>query len=70
MLWSGIAGVYGNSIFSFLRETPHCSHGGSTNLHPQQQCMRIPFSILSPAFIICRVFGDDHFDQCEVIPPL
>ena len=22
----------------------------------------------SPAFIVCRVFDDDHFDRCEVIP--
>ena len=30
-----------------------------------QECS--PFFTLSPAFIICRLFGDGHSDQCEVI---
>ena len=25
------------------------------------------FSTLSPAFIVCRLFGDGHSDWCEVI---
>ena len=25
------------------------------------------FSTLSPAFIICRIFDDDHSDLCEMI---
>ena len=28
---------------------------------------KFPFSTLSPAFIVCRLFDDDHSDQCEVI---
>ena len=27
-----------------------------------------PFSAPSLAFVICRLFSDGHFDQCEVLP--
>ena len=65
---NGVVGSYGGFIPSFLRNLHIVFHSGLCQFtFPPTVQEDSLFSTPSPEFIVCRLFDDGHYAQCEVI---
>ena len=65
---SGIAGWYGNSIFSFKGISTLFSTVARPVCTPTNSLWQFPFLHTLSNFIVCRLFDNGYSDWCKMIP--